>query len=502
MKNISFLFLFFVSLFSFAQVKPTFSEKLNKKYKFIQFNGAIGDKIVFNHANSVKASRTKLGVFDQKTFTIIKDEVSLLNSGNEIDDEIDFARSYVVKNGIIALGTSYNSRKNVRDFYIKKLSSTLEIEKNWTKIHSIEGKGSKNSSWRMLNQPGSDDLPLVIELEARNESEQRIQVIFLGIDGSKISNQEISLPYSPRNLDVERVFRFPNHKIALVTEYRGRNRSEAKDQDQTTNDQLLTFEFDPKDGSISEHRIKSEDYKVMGHFPVANDNQLDLITLLTKKSKFTGIGTSSLNTDSKIMTPLQPSLFSKEMISKLEDASRTRLAKRGKESLSSKFYIFKVLNNPQTKENYIICQYYYSYQQCTTTSGGVTNCRTYYVYKDILVIATNSKGDINWVNLIPHSFTSSNYLSQGDLGIPFLKNGTLNFFFDREIIDPSKKSKRNNFGPTLISMNGSDTPKRNPIDLTNKSRVYISDATGILVDESLFLIGFEKRNKLFIRLDL
>jgi hypothetical protein len=51
-------------------------------------------------------------------------------------------------------------------------------------------------------------------------------------------------------------------------------------------------------------------------------------------------------------------------------------------------------------------------------------------------------------------------------------------------------------------MNGSDTPKRNPIDLTNKSRVYISDATGILVNESLFLIGFEKRSKLFIRLDL
>jgi hypothetical protein len=502
MKTFFLLFLSFLSFELFAQVQPKFSEKLNKKYKFIQFNGAFGDKVVFNHANSIKASRTKLGVFDQNTFQVLKDEVSLLISGNSIDDEIDFARSYVVKNGIVAIGTAYNSRKNVRDFYIKKLGTTLEIEKDWNKVHSIEGKAARNSSWRMLNQPGSDELPLVIELEARNETEQRIQVIFLGIDGSKISNQEITLPYSPRNLDVERVFRFPNQKIALVAEYRGRNKSENKDQDQSTNDNLLTFEFDPKDGSISEHRIKTEDYRVMGNYPVANGNNLDLITLLTKKSKFTGIGTSSLNTDSKVMSPLNASLFNKEMIGQLEEASRTRLAKRGKESLSSKFYIFKVLNNPKTNENYVICQYYYSYQQCTTTSGGVTTCRTYYVYKDILVIATNQKGEINWVNLIPHNFTTNVFLTQGDLGIPFIKGGELNFFFDKEVLDPNKKSKRNNVGPVLLTVNGSGTPKRNAIDLSNKSRVYISDASGVLVNQSLYLIGIEKRNKLFIRLDL
>jgi hypothetical protein len=501
MKSISLLFFILLSFLSFSQVKPAFSEKLNKKYKFIQFNGAIGDKIVFNHANSIKASRTKLGVFDQKTFQVLKDEVSLLNSGNSIDDEIDYARSYVVKDGIIALGTTFNSRKNIREFYIKKLNGGLEIQKDWTKIHSIDGKGAKNSNWKILNEPGSEDLPMVIELEARNETEQRIQIIFLGIDGSKISNHEVTLPYSPRNLDVQRVFRFPNQKIAITTEYRGR-RVENKDQDESTNDQLLTFEYEPKDGTVTEHRIKSEDYKVIGHFPVANNNQLDLITLLTKKSKFTGIGTSSLNTDTKVMTPLKPSLFSKEMISKLEEASRTRLAKRGKESLSSKFYIFKVLNNPQTHENYVICQYHYSYQQCTTTSGGVTNCRTYYVYKDILVIATGSNGEINWVNLIPHNFTSTYFMPQGDLGIPFLKNGNINFFFDREILDVSKKTARNNVGPVLISMNGSETPQRNPIDITNKSRVYISDASGVLVNESLFLIGLEKRNRIFIRLDL
>ena len=93
-------------------------------------------------------------------------------------------------------------------------------------------------------------------------------------------------------------------------------------------------------------------------------------------------------------------------------------------------------------------------------------------------------------------------MPQGDLGIPFLKNGNINFFFDREILDVSKKTARNNVGPVLISMNGSETPQRNPIDITNKSRVYISDASGVLVNESLFLIGLEKRNRIFIRLDL
>lgn len=470
-----------------------------------------GDNLLFSHQKKAYGY-SKYGLYSLSKSAVIKDQIDILaNSKSSVNGDLVYASTNILtKDGIMVLGYHYNSRQNTKDFYVRKFNQNLELDFDWKMINQMDGKSIKSVYPDFSISSDSTEVFFVFEYPgSKKEDFQKIKIVSVTQSGAVSINQDVTLPYPQKYLTINKICKFDNGKIGLITFFKETRKNKVNiDNDEDTNDEILTFLIDLKTGSSKEFRINDGSYTGSGYSFSQDKNQLIYTALLSEKVRkyntLSGVGILKLDAEKNTISELKPQLFDNKTIQNIIEASKNKLNKeiKGKDVLINYYRIYSTKTDPSDGSTIVTAQLHYMYQRCVTDSRGNQRCNTYYYYGDIIVIKLSKNDELIWVNVLPRSHVYPFEIPNGDIGFSFFKKDQYCVFFtDGTNNDNNKKVTKKSRSAVVYCFDKNGTMKKEVISNVQKDDIYLSDWSGVKISENeLVLSGYWKRKWKFVKI--